>query len=119
MGKPTCANRPVWTSDHLAIMPGINSGSVDLIYLNAPFNSKADHAAPIGSKAAEDAYKHTWTPSDADTLQHLEVGHIIARAKGGTNHICNLQLLCGDCNRVTGDRGMEYLRTKLQLPRAA
>ena len=47
--------------------------------------------------------------------QHLEVDHIIARVKGGTDHLSNLQLLCGNCNRIKGDRGMEYLRTKLQL----
>ena len=47
--------------------------------------------------------------------QHLEVDHIIAVAKGGTDHLDNLQLLCGHCNRINGDRGMEYLRTKLQL----
>ena len=47
--------------------------------------------------------------------QHLEVDHIIARAKGGTDHLDNLQLLCGHCNRVKGDRGMEYLRAKLRL----
>lgn len=47
--------------------------------------------------------------------RHLEVDHIIARAKGGTDHLDNLQLLCGSCNRVKGDRGMEYLRTKLKL----
>ena len=52
-------------------------------------------------------------------LRHFEVDHIIARAKGGTDHIDNLQLLCGNCNRVKGDRGMEYMRTKLQLPKAA
>lgn len=49
--------------------------------------------------------------------RHLEIDHIIARQKGGTDHIGNLQLLCGNCNRIKGDRGMEYLRTKLQLPR--
>jgi site-specific DNA-methyltransferase (adenine-specific) len=48
-------------------------------------------------------------------MQHLEVDHIIARSKGGTDHLTNLQLLCGNCNRIKGDRGMEYLRTKLQL----
>ncbi|MCY4107282.1 MAG: DNA methyltransferase [Chloroflexi bacterium] len=47
--------------------------------------------------------------------RHLEVDHIIARANGGTDHISNLQLLCGSCNRIKGDRGMEYLRVKLQL----
>ena len=47
--------------------------------------------------------------------QHLEVDHIIAVAKGGTHHLSNLQLLCGHCNRVKGDRGMAYLRSKLQM----
>lgn len=47
--------------------------------------------------------------------RHLEVDHIIARAKGGTDHIDNLQLLCGSCNRIKGNRGMEYLMSKLQL----
>ncbi len=52
-------------------------------------------------------------------MRHLEIDHIIARQKGGADHIDNLQLLCGHCNRVKGDRGMEYLIAKLQLPRAA
>ena len=47
--------------------------------------------------------------------RHLEVDHIISKRKGGTDHIENLQLLCGSCNRIKGDRGMEYLRAKLQL----
>jgi site-specific DNA-methyltransferase (adenine-specific) len=47
--------------------------------------------------------------------RHLEVDHIISRAKGGTDHIDNLQLLCASCNRIKGDRGMEYLRARLHL----
>ena len=47
--------------------------------------------------------------------RHLEVDHIIAKRSGGTDHLSNLQLLCGNCNRIKGDRGMEYLRVKLQL----
>ncbi len=49
--------------------------------------------------------------------QHLELDHIIAKARGGTDHLSNLQLLCAHCNRIKGDRGMEYLRVKLQLAR--
>ena len=48
-------------------------------------------------------------------IRHLEIDHIIARGAGGTDHRENLQLLCSSCNRIKGDRGMEYLRTKLQL----
>lgn len=47
--------------------------------------------------------------------RHFEVDHIIAQGSGGTDHIDNLQLLCSNCNRIKGDRGMEYLRAKLQL----
>jgi len=33
-------------------MRGMNSASVDLIYLDPPFHSNANYAAPIGSEAA-------------------------------------------------------------------
>ena len=64
--KPNWVNRTMWTGDNLDIMRGMNSASVDLIYLDPPFNSKANYAAPIGSKAAGAAFKDTWTLSDVD-----------------------------------------------------
>ncbi len=48
-------------------------------------------------------------------LRNLTVDHVIAKSKGGTDHIDNLQLLCGHCNSVKGDRGMEYLQKHLRL----
>ena len=45
--------------------------------------------------------------------QHLEIDHIIAESVGGTDHIENLQLLCGHCNRIKGNRGQEYLISRL------
>ena len=44
----------------------MNSECVDLIYLDPPFNSKRNYAAPIGSKATGAAFKDTWTLSDVD-----------------------------------------------------
>ena len=38
---------------------------------------------------------------------------MVPQAKGGTDHIENLQLLCGHCNRVKGDRDMPYLKAQL------
>lgn len=60
-------NRTIFTGDNLDIMRGIPDGTFDLIYLDPPFNSKHDYAAPIGSKAAGAAFKDTWTLSDIDT----------------------------------------------------
>ena len=66
MALANYTNRTIWTGDNLPIMRGMNSESVDLIYLDPPFNSKANYAAPIGSTAAGAEFKDTWTLSDID-----------------------------------------------------
>lgn len=58
--------KTIFTGDNLPIMRGINSESVDLIYLDPPFNSNANYAAPIGSEAAGAEFKDTWTLDDVD-----------------------------------------------------
>jgi site-specific DNA-methyltransferase (adenine-specific) len=45
---------------------------------------------------------------------NLEIDHIIPKAKGGCDYYENYQLLCGSCNRIKGDRPMEYLRMKIE-----
>ena len=45
-------------------MRGINSETIDLIYLDPPFNSKRNYAAPIGSQAAGAAFSDTWSLDD-------------------------------------------------------
>ena len=59
----------LYTADNLSVMRGMNSESVDLIYLDPPFNSKRIYAAPIGSKAAGASFKDMWTwKDDVDEL---------------------------------------------------
>ena len=52
MAAPNFADKTLWTGDNLDILRGMNSESVDLIYLDPPFNSNKDYAAPVGSAAA-------------------------------------------------------------------
>ena len=66
MGSPNWAHQTIWTGDCLDILRGMNSASVDLVYLDPPFNSDANYAAPIGSKAAGAAFKDTWSLSDVN-----------------------------------------------------
>ena len=67
---PNWLNRTIWTGDNLDIMRGMNGETVDLIYLDPPFNSNRDYSAPIGSEGAIAAFKDTWTLSDVDEAWH-------------------------------------------------
>ena len=59
-------SQTIFTGDNLDVMRGMNTESVDLIYLDPPFNSKRNYEAPIGSEAAGAAFKDAWTLDDVD-----------------------------------------------------
>ena len=42
-------------------------------------------------------------------IKLMDIDHIIAKSRGGQNTDDNIQLLCGNCNSIKGDRGMHYL----------
>ena len=46
------ADKTIGRGDNLDILRGMNSESVDLIYLDPPFNSNRNYSAPVGSAAA-------------------------------------------------------------------
>lgn len=54
-------------------MRGMSDESIDLIYLDPPFNSNHNYAAPIGSRAAGAAFKDTWNLSEIDLAWHGEI----------------------------------------------
>ncbi|MDR0327186.1 MAG: HNH endonuclease [Planctomycetaceae bacterium] len=65
MTKRTSSNT-LYTNDNLYVLSGLNSESVDLIYLDPPFNTKRMYSAPVGSKAAGASFKDMWSWKDVD-----------------------------------------------------
>ena len=47
-------------------------------------------------------------------FRNMTIDHIIPRSKGGTDHVENLQLLCGACNSKKGENSMEHLLVVLR-----
>ncbi len=66
-------NRTIFSNDNLPVLRGMDTESVNLIYLDPPFNSNRNYAAPIGSDAAGAAFKDTWRLSDVDNAWHGEI----------------------------------------------
>ena len=47
-------------------------------------------------------------------FRNFTVDHMVPQSRGGTDHLDNLQLLCGACNSVKGDRPQEHLIARLK-----
>ncbi|MDE2842114.1 MAG: site-specific DNA-methyltransferase, partial [Chloroflexota bacterium] len=121
MPQPNFADRTIWTGDNLEILRGLNSASVDLIYLDPPFNSNQDYSAPVGSAAAGAAFKDTWSLSDLDvawmgliadeqpaTAQVLKTAGL-THGKGMQSYLTMMAVRLLEMQRVLKDSGSIYL----------
>ena len=64
----------LWNADNLDVMRGMNSETVDLVYLDPPFNSNRMYQGKPGTKAAGQSFTDTWSWNSAkeewlDTIQ--------------------------------------------------
>ena len=133
MAKANFVDKTIWTGDNLDILRGLNSESVDLIYLDPPFNSNRNYAAPVGSRAAGAAFKDTWTLSDLDTAwmgliadEQPAMYKVIETAglthgKGMQSYLCMMAVRLLEMRRVLKDTGSIYLHcdpTASSLPKA-
>lgn len=69
-GRGSVKNRTIFTRDNLEVLRGMDDETVDLVYMDPPFNSNRDYAAPLGSKAAGAAFKDTWSFNDTKEEWH-------------------------------------------------
>ena len=121
MASPNFVDKTIWTGDNLDILRGMNSECVDLIYLDPPFNSNQDYAAPVGSKAAGAAFKDTWTLSDLDVawmgliadekpaLAHILSASGLSHGKGMQSYLTMMAVRLLELRRVLKDTGSIYL----------
>ena len=100
------ADRTIWTGDNLDILRGLNSASVDLIYLDP--RSLRTGTTPNQQEGQCNECRSEFP------FRVLEVDHIVPQRAGCQDNIENLQLLCAHCNRVKGDRPQEYLVARLK-----
>ena len=110
--------KTIFTGDNLPIMRGMNSESVDLIYLDPPFNSKANYAAPIGSEAAGAEFKDTWTLNDVDATwldlieaKHPQLNRVIhaAMTNSDKSYLIYMAVRLLEMKRILKDTGSVYL----------
>ena len=120
-GTLNVKNRTLFTADNLEIMRGIDSETIDLIYLDPPFNTKRNYAAPIGSQAAGAAFKDTWSLDDikkewAETLETenkalwaaiTAAGYISGESMQAYLTYISIRLL--EMKRILKDTGSIYL----------
>ena len=104
MSKRNWKSKAVFIGNNLYVMRGMNSDSIDLIYLDPPFNSNKAYSAPIGSEAAGAAFKDTWTLSDVDLL---EAGRLRKDKKGK----CAVQVI--ELAEVSHSKGMRSYLTMM------
>ena len=121
MAEANFVDKTIWTGDNLDILRGLNSESVDLIYLDPPFNSNRNYAAPVGSRAAGAAFKDTWTLSDLDTAwmgliadEQPAMYKVIETAglthgKGMQSYLCMMAVRLLEMRRVLRETGSIYL----------
>ena len=121
MANPNFVDKTIWTGDNLHILRGLNSDSVDLIYLDPPFNSNRNYSAPVGSVAAGAAFKDTWNLSDLDVAwmgliadEHPAIYRTIEAAglthgKGMQSYLCMMAVRLLEMHRVLKTTGSVYL----------
>ena len=122
MAAPNFRNRTLYHGDNLPVLRGMNSGSVDLIATDPPFNKGKDFHATPDSLAAGAKFQDRW--SWADDVEQAWVDQIAddwpavhavieaAKASSGEDmaaFLCFMAVRVLEMRRVLKDTGSLYL----------
>ena len=119
--KPNWLNRSIFVGDNLDVLRGMNSASVDLIYLDPPFNSNRNYSAPVGSEAAGAGFKDMWHLDDIDEswlgviADHYPVVYSICQmselthSKGMKSYLAFMAIRIMELHRILRATGSFYL----------
>ncbi len=123
MLQSTIKNRTIFCKDNLDILKGINSNTIDLIYLDPPFNKKKVFTAPIGSSAEGASFKdwfrledvkQEWVESikeDNEKLHNFLLGikNIDGRNSYNFCYVAYMAIRLIECHRILKHTGSIYL----------
>ena len=101
MAQANLKNRTIFCRDNIDILQGINSNSIDLIYLDPPFNKKKEFTAPIGSSAEGTTFKDTFIEEDVKDQWVQEI-------KEGYEGLYNFLLGVKTLSNITGSKGNKH-----------
>ena len=119
--KLNIASRTIFCKDNLDIMQGINNDSIDLIYLDPPFNKNKIFTAPIGSSAEGASFSDIFREEDVkdEWVQTIkednhELYHFLDGVRNVGNHynFCYLAYMAIrliECRRILKETGSLYL----------
>ena len=116
-------NRTIYCRDNIDILRGINSYSVDLIYLDPPFNKKKVFTAPIGTSAEGAEFSDIFRKEDVkdEWLSEIKEEHYalhdflnaVKTIEGRTSYnFCYLAYMAIrliECHRILKETGSVYL----------
>ena len=121
--QDTIKNRTVFCRDNIEILRRIDSNTIDLIYLDPPFNKNKSFYAPIGSKAEGASFRDTWYEGDIKNEQldlliekHPNIYSFIhgitgirGQNKTDRNYLIYMAVRLIEMHRILKDTGSLYL----------
>ena len=121
--QDTLKNRTIFCHDNLEILENINSNSIDLIYLDPPFNKKKVFTAPTGSAASGASFSDIFREKDIkeDWLQTIKednerlynflsgVKNIDGKKSYNFCYLVYMAIRLMECHRILKETGSIYL----------